>query len=203
MNASAPLLALLALLALPACKVDDPQADASSPAPAPADSFEPLPQAPGRFVSADGRISAPIPTGEGWECLEEQHGEDSAAAVAVRCRREDPRELLFFSAKTHRQPRQQRTDPETLLMTLYRADNEAFFEHVEYLRDSPIVLAGAHGWEAELEATHGRLGEIRKRERVALIGDRVLAISAEGQAELWPAHADAITAWFEGVRFAR
>jgi hypothetical protein len=166
------------------------------------DEFVPLAAAPGRFLAASGRISVPIPEGPGWQCIEEQHGDADAAAVALRCRREDPRELLFFAAKTHRQPIDQRTDAETVLMSLYRADNEAFFEQVEYTASRAATLAGAPGWEAELLAKHERLGPVRKRERLAIVGDRVFAISAEGTPALWDAHAAQIEAWFAGVEFA-
>jgi hypothetical protein len=168
----------------------------------PADEFVPLAPAPGRFLAASGRISVPIPIGPGWECLEERQGDDEGSAVALRCRREDPRELLFLSAKTHRQPSDQRTDAETVLMSLYRADNEAFFEHVEYTSSQGATLAGAPGWEAELLAEHERLGEVRKRERLAIVGDRVFAISAEGTPALWDVHAAQIEAWLAGVEFA-
>ena len=194
-------LALIAALASAACEREDPSA-AREDAPAEA-RFEPLAPSPGRFLDARGRIGAPIPEGPGWECLEDSHGEAEAAAIAVRCRREDPREFLFFAAKTHRQPRDQRVDPQTVLMSLYRADNEAFFETVEYVRDQPASVAGAQGWEAELVATHARIGEVRKRERLAIVGDRVFAISAEGAPDLWARHAAEIDAWFAGVEFAR
>jgi hypothetical protein len=167
-----------------------------------AESFEPLAPSPGRVVSADGRIAGPEPESSGWECLEEQHGDAEAAAVALRCRRQNPREFLFLAAKTHRQPGDQRTDAHTLLMTLYRADNEGFFDRVEYLRDGPATLVGTQAWEAELDAEHGRLGAIRKRERVAILGDRVFAISAEGTPELWTQHLDSIERWFADVEFA-
>jgi hypothetical protein len=193
--------AIFVALAFAGCK---PTEDEPKPRPAPTpESFEPLAPAPGRVLSDDGRIAAPEPAGPGWECLEERHGEAVAAAVALRCRRENPREFLFLAAKTHRQPVDQRTDAQLLLMTLYRADNQAFFERVEYLRDGPVELAGSWGWEAELEATHARLGEVRKRERVAIVGDRIFAISAEGKPELWLEHQDAIERWFAGVEFAR
>lgn len=195
-------ISLLVALALAGCKPADEQPEASPAPPAP-EQFQPLAPAPGRVVSADGRIAGPEPDGPGWECLEERHGDAEAAAVALRCRRENPREFLFLAAKTHRQPVDQRTDARLLLMTLYRADNEAFFDRVEYLRDGPIELAGTQGWEAELEAEHARLGVIRKRERVAIVGDRIFAISAEGKPELWTQHLDAIERWFAGVEFAR
>jgi len=185
------------------CSVERDDAQARASAAPTADAFDPLPAAPGRVVSKDGRISAPIPAPAGWACVEEQHGEAKAAAVALRCRREDPREFLFMAAKTHRQPKDQRVDAETVLMTLYRADNEAFFETVGYLSDGPVTLAGAHGWEAELEAEHTRMGTIHKRERLSLVGDRVFAVSAEGRPDLWRAHKAEIEAWFDGVRFAR
>lgn len=189
------------VLALASCKVpEDPRPGRIAPTPEP---FQPLAQAPGRVLSDDGRISAPEPEGPGWECLEERHGEAEAAAVALRCHRENPREFLFLAAKTHRQPIDQRADAQMLLMTLYRADNLAFFERVEYLRDGPAELAGTWGWEAELVAEHARLGEIRKRERVAIVGDRIFAISAEGEPELWNQHQAAIEQWFAAAEFAR
>lgn len=175
----------------------------SQVAPAPVETFEPLQPAPGRLVAAQGRVSVQIPTAPGWECLEEQHGEQQATAVALRCRREDPREFLFFSAKTNRQPPDQRTDAQTVLMSLYRADNEAFFARVEYIEDHPATLAGAQGWEAELVAEHARLGPIRKRERLAVVGDRLFAVSAEGAPAQWDAHRAEIEAWFSTVEFAR
>lgn len=199
---AALLAAPLGLLGTLGCsaKVDEPpRADAA----AAAEPFEPLSAAPGRFVDARGRISVPVPEGAGWECLEDQHGEAEAAAIAVRCRRTDPREFLFFAAKTHRQPREQRVDPETVLMSLYRANNEAFFAHVEYTHSRAATLAGVNGWEAELLAEHERLGSIRKRERLAIIGDRVFAISAEGSPQLWDRYAGEIERWFAGTEFGR
>jgi hypothetical protein len=193
------LLVSFALVPL-ACQSGEQQVPA--PVQVPVDELVPLAPAPGRFLAASGRISVPIPEGPGWECLEESHGDDEAAAVALRCRREDPRELLFVAAKTHRQPHDQRTDAETVLMSLYRADNEAFFQHVEYTSSRAATLAGAPGWEAELLAEHERLGPVRKRERLAIVGDRVFAISAEGTPALWDAHAAQIEAWFAGVEFA-
>lgn len=192
---------LLIVLALAGCKVADEQPPPARTATAP-ERFEPLAERPGFARSADARIAGPEPAGPGWECLEEQHGQAQAAAVALRCRRENPREFMFLAAKTHRQPPDQRTDAHTLLMSLYRADHEAFFERVEYLHDGPAKLAGADAWQAELEAEHARLGVIRKRERVAIIGDRVYAISAEGKPELWAKHGDAIERWFAEVEFA-
>lgn len=176
--------------------------DERAPAPAASIELEPLAAVPGRFLDARGRISVPIPIGDGWECLEDQHGEGEAAAIAVRCRRADPREFLFFAAKTHRQPRDQRTDAETVLMSLVRAENEAFFERVEYLSSHGATLAGAPGWESELLAVHARLGEIRKRERLAIVGDRIVAISAEGSPSLWEQHREHIERWFAEVEFA-
>lgn len=197
-RAAARLLVCVGLTAAFGCRVDDDRPPAAK-----AESFEPLPAEPGRFVSADGRVSVPLPAGDGWECLEETHGDGPAAALAVRCRRADPSQFLFVAAKTHRQPADQRVDAETLLMTLYRADNEAFFESVEYVSNGPTSVAGAPGWESELEATHARLGTIHKRERVAIVGDRVFAISAEGGTSLWRAHAPVLDDWFDEVRFAR
>ncbi|PRQ00032.1 hypothetical protein ENSA5_28460 [Enhygromyxa salina] len=201
--------ASLLCVGLLACKPSAGEAETESatksggPTPeASAASFVPLEPGPGRFVSANKRVAVPTPTGEGWECLEEEHGDDQAAAVALRCRREDPREFLFVAAKTHRQPVDQRTDAHTVLMSLYRADNEAFFDHVEYTSDHAVTLAGAPGWEAELVAEHARLGTIRKRERLAIVGDRVFAISAEGAPALWDAHAEEIERWFANVEFA-
>jgi hypothetical protein len=194
-----PILAALALLGVLGCRDPAPeQAAAGDP-----DAFTPLAAAPGRFASTDGRITVPIPAGEGWECLQDQHGEGAAAAVALRCRRVDPGELLFFAAKTHRQPPDQRVDAETLLMSLYRADNEGFFQTVEYRASEPATLAGVSGWEAELDAEHERYGSVRKRERVAIVGHRVFAISAEGRPDLWQVHEAAITEWFASVEFAR
>ncbi|MFV8755667.1 hypothetical protein ACNOYE_34380 [Nannocystaceae bacterium ST9] len=186
------------LLAASACQREDDSSAQVDP-----DAFTPLLASPGRFVSDEGRISVPIPSGDGWECLQEQHGRGPSAALAVRCRRVDPSELLFFAAKTHRQPPEQRVDAETLLMSLYRADNEAFFATLEYRSSGPAELAGAAGWEAELDATHERYGVVRKRERVAIVGDRVFAISAEGRPALWQEHAAAIEQWFASVEFAR
>jgi hypothetical protein len=196
----ARLVLLPLVVGLLACKPDDEQVPATTHEAA--DEFVPLAAAPGRFLAASGRISVPVPEGLGWECIEERHGDADAAAVALRCRREDPRELLFFAAKTHRQPIDQRADAETVLMSLYRADNEAFFEHVEYTASRAASLAGAPGWEAELLAEHERLGPVRKRERLAIVGDRVFAISAEGTPTLWDAHAAQVEAWFVGVEFA-
>lgn len=172
------------------------------PAPEPP-AFTPLIAGPGQRVSAEGRIRVTEPAGPGWECVEERHGEGQAAAVALRCRRTDPGELLFVAAKTHRQPPEQRVDAHTLLMSLYRADNEAFFTTVSYREQGPTELAGTAGWVAELDASHERYGEVRKREALAIVGDRVFAISAEGRPELWQAHAREITAWFAQVEFAR
>jgi hypothetical protein len=191
-----------ALLALVCCKQPEPAAE-RAPAPAP-ERFEPLTPGPGRVVSADGRIAAPIPDGHGWECLEEQHGEAEAAAVALRCRRENPREFLFFAAKTHRQPADQQVDAHTVLMSLYRADHEAFFDRVTYLSDGPAELAGVQGWESELEAEHAQLERpIKKRERLAIAGGRIYAISAEGDLVQWAIHFGAIERWFASVEFAR
>lgn len=192
-------LGVSAVVGLVACQPNGERPPATHEQP---DAFVPLAAAPGRFVAASGRIGVPIPEGPGWECIEERHGDADAAAVALRCRREDPRELLFFAAKTHRQPADQRADAETVLMSLYRADNEAFFEHVEYTASRGVNLAGAPGWESELLAEHERLGPVRKRERLAIVGDRVFAISAEGTPALWDAHAAQIEAWFDSVEFA-
>ncbi|MFO7566784.1 MAG: hypothetical protein R6X02_29345 [Enhygromyxa sp.] len=195
-------LSVLSVLVLGGCKVPEDEPKPGRPAPV-SEQFQALAPAPGRVVSAQGRISVPEPRGPGWECVEERHGEAEAAAVALRCRRENPREFLFLAAKTHRQPVDQRTDARLLLMTLYRADNEGFFRAVEYLRDGPVELAGSGGWEAELRAEHEQLGEIHKRERVAILGDRIYAVSAEGKPELWARHLDVIEEWFAGVEFAR
>lgn len=107
-------MACLVALLLASCKVED-QAPARERAP---EQFDPLQPSPGRVVASNGRIAAPEPDGQGWECLEEHHGDAQAAAVALRCRRQDPQEFLFLAAKTHRQPLDQRTDAHTLLMSL-------------------------------------------------------------------------------------
>ncbi|KIG18881.1 hypothetical protein DB30_07217 [Enhygromyxa salina] len=197
------LIGLLGLLALvtPACEAKTPEVQ-PTPTPTPAPAPTPLTPKPGRLVDAKGQVSVLIPEQPGWECLEEAHGQQQATAVALRCRRQDRHEFLFLSAKASRQPPEQRTDAQTVLMSLYRADNEAFFQRVEYLDDHAATVAGAQGWEAELVAEHARLGSIRKRERLAIIGDRLFAISAEGAPEQWAAHEAEIERWFATVEFA-
>jgi hypothetical protein len=198
-------LALLGLGAL-GCSGPDSRVEAGAGAGAgastPAARFEPLPAKPATLVSSDGRVRVPVPEGEGWECLEERIGEGEAGATALRCRRSDPREFLFMAAKVSRQPADQRTDARTLLMSLYRADNERFFASVEYLRDGPAALGGASGWEAELATTHAQAGVVHKWERVAIVGDRIYAVSAEGRTQDWDPHAEVIAAWFAGVEIA-
>ena len=180
--------------------------DGGQPSTVQPEPFTPLEPAPGRFVASDGRISVPVPgsTDEGWECLEERNtaGTAEGSAAALRCRRTNPREFLFMAAKTHRQPPDQRTNAKTVLMTLYREDALGLFESVESLGDGPATLAGAEGWEAEFIGEHGRLGPIHKRERLAIVGDRIFAISAEGVPELWQRHSEAIDRWFAEVEFA-
>lgn len=196
-------LALVLGVGVAGCNRGEGQAEAEAGADPGPPVFEPLAERPGSLVSADGRMRVTIPAGPGWECVEERLGEGEAGATALRCRRADPGEFLFLAAKLSRQPVDQRTDVRTLLMSLYRADNEAFFDSVDYLRDGAATLAGHPGWEALLEATHAKAGAIRKQERVAIVDGRIYAVSAEGRPELWDAHADAIAAWFAGLELAR
>ena len=204
-------LVLAALVVLTGCETKPDPASSEGPKPAPsgqAEAYTPIEPSPGRFVAKDGRIAVPIPghgdEDSGWECLEERNPKASAegGAAALRCRRTNPRELMFMAAKTHRQPPDQRTNAKTVLMTLYREDNINFFDTVEYTHDGPATLAGVEGYEAELIAEHGRLGAVRKRERLAIVGDRILAVSAEGLPELWDEHQAAIDQWFAEVEFA-
>jgi hypothetical protein len=192
-----PLIAALSLAALLACTPDEPPPLTTRSGPA-----TPLVAGPGQLASSEGHLRITQPLGPGWDCSEERHGEGPAAAVALRCRRSDPSELLFLAAKTHRQPPDQRVDARTLLMSLYRADNEGFFASLRYRSDGPLELAGTSGWVAELDATHERYGEVRKREALALVGERVFAISAEGRPALWETHGEAIERWFATVEFA-
>lgn len=191
------LIVALSLASLLGCNTAEPPAPVAQ-----AESFTPLVAGAGQLASSEGRIRITQPIGPGWDCSEARHGEGPGAAVALRCRRSDPGELLFLAAKTHRQPPEQRVDARTLLMSLYRADNEGFFATLDYRSDGPFELAGTSGWVAELDATHARYGEIRKREALAIVGERVLAISAEGRPALWASHAPAIEQWFATVEFA-
>ncbi len=197
---SLSLIAALALMLVLACETREAE---PTPAPAQPSPSTRVSEGPGRFVSADGRIGVAIPEGPGWECLEERHGEAEAAALALRCRRSTAGELFFFTAKTHRLPPDQRVDARTLLLSLYRADLEQLFVNVSTRWDAPAELAGASGWEVELDAEHDKAGRIRKRERVAIVGDRVFAVSAEGDLALWPSYAGAIEPWFVAAQFAR
>lgn len=163
----------------------------------------PLPSGPEWLRSSDGHLAVRRPSAPGWDCLEARHGEGQGAAVALRCRRSNTSEFLFLAAKTHRQPPDQRVDAETLLMSLYRADNEAFFARVDYRSDGPVFLDGSPGWQAELVAEHPRVGDIRKREAVTIVGDRIFAVSAEGDPRLVSTHAELIEQWFTTVRLAR
>lgn len=192
-----PLIAALSLCSLLGCNPAEPPAPAAQP-----DTFTPLVAGAGQLASSEGRIRITQPIAPGWDCSEERHGEGPGAAVALRCRRSDPSELLFLAAKTHRQPPEQRVDAHTLLMSLYRADNEGFFATLRYRSEGPIELAGTSGWVAELDATHERYGEVRKREALAIVGERVFAVSAEGRPALWDTHADEIERWFATVEFA-
>ena len=150
----------------------------------------------------DGRIKAQKPPGPGWECVDQQASQGNSEARYVKCRRSAPGEFFFLMAKEYTVPQGSRLSAKVLCTQEYKKHYEKRFSKVRYKRSGPATLAGIQGYEAELEASHAKVGDIRKLERVAVQGSRVLLVSAEGRLADYAKLEQEIEEWFSATRFA-
>jgi hypothetical protein len=156
----------------------------------------------GVFYSADERINAPVPPGEGWEFVQAQETQDGVTVSIVKCRRTAATEFFFLNARVYNVPSDVVQTAQELASTIYRNNHEHFFATVTYTSSSAVDHRGHAAWEVTFDATHAARGAVRKIERVIVLENLVFILSAEGEPSLFDQMAPAIQQWMDEVVFA-
>lgn len=156
-------------------------------------------------TTSDGWIAAPIPDEPGWSVEEIAGGvAGSTVTTMLKCKREVPGEFLFMLAKDYSFPPDQVYTPEALIRTVYRRTYESMFSQIRYDIIRTFKALGVTWAEASMQMMHPRLGPLAKLERVAVTGEHVLLVSAEGsQRDVTHHWGTSIAAWMEQTAFAR
>lgn len=198
-----PLAALA--LALTACSGDPtpsaPTSPAAEPPPSSPPTADPSP-APERHASSDGKVAAPRPSGDAWECEEKIAGAPEPDTTLIKCRHRDRTRFFFMMAKDYSVPAAEVRPPEGIVREVLPATYGKLFESHTITRQEPVLYRGAAGIDLWIDAVHASIGPIRKRERVLTRGEHVFIISAEGMPEVFDGESAAIDAWFAGADFA-
>ena len=154
------------------------------------------------FTSGDGLVSAPRPSGDSWECLEQLSRPPRPPVTVIKCRQRDSDNRFFFLlAKDYEVAPEQRIPVDEIIRDVLPNTYDELFEHFEIRSKITIEHQEAEGRELLIDAAHPGVGPIHKRERLFVRGDHVLIVSAEGQPELFTTFKAEIDAWIEGVVF--
>lgn len=154
------------------------------------------------FASDDGLVSAPRPSGDSWECIEQLSRPPKPPVTVIKCRQRDSEERFFFLlAKDYEVAPERRLTVDAIIQDVLPNTYNDLFERFEIRSTIEIEHQHAEGRELLIDAAHPGIGPIRKRERLFVRGDHVLIVSAEGQPELFDAFKADIDAWIEGVVF--
>lgn len=192
-------------LALAACS-----GDPTPPAPTTADA-EPPPSSPPaadpspaqeRHASSDGKVAAPRPSGDAWECEEKIAGAPDPDTTLIKCRHRDRARFFFMMAKDYAVPPDEVRTPEGIVRDVLPTTYGKLFERHTITRQEPVLHRGAAGVDLWIDAVHATIGPVRKRERVLTRGEHVFIISAEGMPEVFDGEGATIDAWFAGADFA-
>ena len=202
-------LALLAILLLCACpnkqhqSVDSPEDKSTHTTEAAEVTTQPsLKRAPrADYASLDGLVHAPRPTGEGWQCIRQAAHPPQPPATLIKCRRTDPERFFFLMAKDYEVAPSRRLPVDAIVSDVLPLTYSKLFSSYTITEIKTIEQQGAQGLELTIDALHGTLGSIHKRERLFVRANHVLVISAEGQPELFELYAADIDAWMLGASF--
>lgn len=151
------------------------------------------------FASSDGKVRAPRPAGDGWECEERVASAPDPETTLIKCRHSDRGRFFFMMAKDYAVPSEQVRSPETIVREVLPKTYTKLYERFSTTREEPVIFRGVAGVDTWIEAHHAKAGAIRKRERVLTRGEHVFIISAEGTPAVFDAESAAIDAWFAGV----
>ncbi len=154
------------------------------------------------YASGDGLLTAPLPVGDSWECLEQLSRPPKPPVTVIKCRQRDSEGRFFFLlAKDYKVAPERRLGVDTIIDEVLPDTYNELFESYSVSSRTVIDHQGAEGRELYIDAVHRSLGPIRKRERLFVRGDHVLIVSAEGLPPLFETFAADIDAWIEGVVF--
>ena len=162
----------------------------------------PTPQpAPQPITTTGGEVSVTSP-GADWQCtpLQGKQGPDSQAWM-VKCKLMTGG-FFFMVAKVYTVPAADVKTAEQLVKEVYPTHYAKFFAEHAISDVKPISIAGHAGLSYRLTAKHARKGPIRKDEQVAVAGDRVYILSAEGDPAKFAAHAPTFASWAAAASFA-
>jgi hypothetical protein len=156
----------------------------------------------GRFVSADGLISVMPPAGDGWECLQSRQKQDDSTVTMVKCRRSEASDFFFLTAKDYEYEQPQSASAESLSTEAFKNAYRRVYTSISYLDSKEVLHDGRQAWDVKFDATHDRLGTIRKVERVIVGPRHVLVLSGEGERVVFEQMQAVIEAWFATAVFA-
>lgn len=112
--------------------------------------------------------------------------------LGFKLKRLVPGEFLFMLAKDYMVPPEIAAPAEKLLGEVYPQSYAKMFSKVENL---PVREIGDGWWEVDYRFTHVKMGVILKRERVKIVREHVLLVSAEGWPDAMQAHAATVARW--------
>jgi len=157
----------------------------------------------GKTLSAkDGTITVTLPTGDGWDCVDQQGKSPGGhSASLVKCRRKDTQEFYFLMAKVYNVGKDDIKPAKELATQTFMATYEKLFSSHRIVKQGPATLGALQGYEIRLEMTHPRMGDLKKTERVFIKDAQVFVLSGEGKAEVKARFEKDLNAWFENTRF--
>ena len=171
---------------------------------APTKPAETAADAPKTMTGKDGAITVTVPTGEGWECVEQQApmpGTDKQASL-VKCRRADrDAEFFFLLAKVYGIPASEVKPAKELATQVFMATYQKLFQNHKIVKEGVVKFGALEGYEVVMEMSHESMGPIKKIERVFTKGENVFLLSGEGKPEMVEKFSKATESWFAQTRF--
>lgn len=170
----------------------------------PAEPDNPEGDAPETMTSKDGAVTVTVPTGEGWECLDQQGSmPDNVNTVSlVKCRRADrDAEFFFLLAKVYGVSESEVKPAKELATKVFVTSYEKLFQDYKIVKEGAAKLGTLEGYELVLEMTHPQMGPIKKIERVFTKDNDVFVLSGEGKPENVEKFSTATASWFDQSRF--
>lgn len=153
-----------------------------------------------RYSSADGSLSAPQPTGDEWECLEQTSNDPPA--TLIKCRQRDRARFFFMMAKEYSVPAEEVRSLDGIISEVLPQTYAKLFDSYKITRDEPTMVGKVGARDLWIDAEHASMGSIRKRERLIVQGERVFVVSAEGLRAVFDELAPAVDRWFTGATFS-
>jgi hypothetical protein len=157
------------------------------------------------FASEDGAVTVQRPAESGWECLQVRQLQGDGVVTLVKCRPEEAGRFFFMTAKDATLSAREMKDAKSVVHyanKILKKTYKQLYSTVNFMAEGEVVHKGKPAFELVVDATHDRLGPVRKRERVVLVGDHLLTLTAEGSPEHYEQLQGTIEEWFAETEFS-